>query len=69
MKSPEWKALLQEGVFNAFSAASSSLNTHAKEGKNTADTGGDIHRPIYVSTKSPTASDGENGSIWIVIEG
>lgn len=69
MISPEWKARLQESISNVFVNATVSLNNHATEGKNDNDTGGDIHRAIYVSTKSPTTADGENGDIWITIEG
>lgn len=68
MLNPEWKKELTEKVAAATSAANTNLTNHANTGKNTSDTGGDIHRPIYVSTVSPTASDGEDGSIWLVIE-
>jgi hypothetical protein len=69
MISPEWKKELTEKVAAATSAANTNLTNHANTGKNTADTGGDIHRAIYVSTKSPTASEGKNGDIWVTVEG
>lgn len=60
MKKPEWKKELDSAVAGAKNEATTSLNSH----KNTAN----IHRAIYISTVSPTNTDGKNGDVWIVYE-
>lgn len=66
MKKPEWKKELekQQEIWNDDSA----LRIANHLGHDSIDPNGKIHRAIYVSTVSPTNTDGENGDIWLIIE-
>ena len=56
MNKPEWEKELNEQKTQLEGA----LNTHKNQSN--------IHRTIYVSTATPSASDGANGDIWLTIE-
>jgi len=66
MKKPEWKKALedQQKIWNDNTAQN--IANHL--GHDTNDPNGKIHRAIYVSTVSPTNTDGNNGDIWIVYD-
>jgi hypothetical protein len=66
MKKPEWKKELEEHqtVWNDETALR--ISNHL--GHDTSNENGHIHRAIFVSTVSPTNTQGNDGDIWITYE-
>lgn len=58
MNKPEWRKELEEHK-EEFEAHKTEFTAHT----GTAN----IHREIFVSTATPTSSDGKDGDIWLVV--
>lgn len=71
MKKPEWLKKIEDSIaaIRTIWNDDTALRIANHLGHDSIDPNAKIHRGIYVSTVSPTNSDGSDGDIWLTIEG